>query len=159
MGKASTKARATAAGCPCGSGRALSECCGRYLTGGPEPFGAPTPEALMRSRFTAFALGDEAYLLGTWAEETRPERIWVPGEEHLKWFSLKILEAPAPKPEPKRDATGKSIEEGRVRFIAKARSRSGVVVLAENSLFRRNAAGRWVYVSGELESEKPAHFD
>ena len=113
-----SKKEAAAQGCPCGSGLSLQACCGRFLTGGAEPFGAPTPEALMRSRFTAFALGDEAYLLGTWAEET---------------------------------AHGET--RGRVRFLAKARSSAGVVRLSENSFFRREPDGRWVYVSGEVEDD------
>ena len=37
--------------CPCGSGQAIAECCGRYLDGGEA---VPTAEALMRSRYTAF---------------------------------------------------------------------------------------------------------
>ena len=141
-----SKKEAAAQGCPCGSGLSLQACCGRFLTGGAVPFGAPTPEALMRSRFTAFALGDEAYLLGTWAEETRPARIWAPGEARLKWFSLSILEAPAPT-----SAHGET--RGRVRFLAKARSSAGVVRLSENSFFRREPDGRWVYVSGEVEDD------
>ena len=88
------KNAAAAALCPCGSGLCLAECCGRYLTGGAEHLGAPTPEALMRSRYTAFALGDEAYLLDTWEEAHRPEAIWARGEARVKWLSLKVLEAP-----------------------------------------------------------------
>ena len=36
--------------CPCGSGRRFADCCGVYLSGGSQALGAPTPEALMRSR-------------------------------------------------------------------------------------------------------------
>ena len=42
--------------CPCGSGRAFDECCGPFLSGAAA---APTPEALMRSRYAAYALGDD----------------------------------------------------------------------------------------------------
>ena len=42
---------------------------------------------------------------------------------------------------------------GRVRFLAKARSSAGVVRLSENSFFRREPDGRWVYVSGEVEDD------
>jgi SEC-C motif-containing protein len=48
--------------CPCGSGRAYDDCCGVYHRGERE---APDPEALMRSRYSAFARRDEAYLLRT----------------------------------------------------------------------------------------------
>ena len=47
--------------CPCGSGSAFDDCCGPYLGGAP----APTAVALMRSRYTAFALGDEDHLFRT----------------------------------------------------------------------------------------------
>lgn len=46
----------------------LAQCCGRYLDGE----AAPTAEALMRSRYTAFALRDEDYLFRTWHPRTRP---------------------------------------------------------------------------------------
>lgn len=124
--------------CPCGSGRPLSECCGAFFPDGARPYGAPTPEALMRSRYAAFALGREDYLLETWAAEARPERIFEPGEAPLKWFSLKILFA----------KTASDGHSGTVRFVAKARSAAGAVVLDETSEFRLDPDGRWRYVSG-----------
>ena len=54
--------------CPCGTGLTYGECCGKYHAG----TNAPTAEALMRSRFSAFVTGDEAYLLRTWDPDTRP---------------------------------------------------------------------------------------
>jgi SEC-C motif-containing protein len=48
--------------CPCGTGETYGACCGRFHGGRP----APTAELLMRSRFSAFAAGDEDYLLGPW---------------------------------------------------------------------------------------------
>ena len=66
--------------CRCGSGARLDACCGPYLAGLP----APTAEALMRSRYTAFTLGDGAYIARTFAAEHRdsantdlPDVIWV----------------------------------------------------------------------------------
>ncbi|WKN23860.1 YchJ family protein [Azotobacter vinelandii] len=47
--------------CPCGSGDRLDECCGRHLAGIP----APSAERLMRSRYSAYVLGDVDYLLQT----------------------------------------------------------------------------------------------
>ena len=46
--------------CPCGLGDDYDACCGRLHAGAP----ALTAEALMRSRYSAFAVGDAAYLLG-----------------------------------------------------------------------------------------------
>ena len=53
--------KAGGSGCPCGSGRAYGACCGRFH-GGEEP---PDAEALMRSRFAAFARGEYEYLWRT----------------------------------------------------------------------------------------------
>jgi len=47
--------------CPCGSGLAYKECCGRYHRG-ERP---PTAEALMRSRYSAYAKGNVEYILNT----------------------------------------------------------------------------------------------
>ena len=55
--------------CPCGTGLPYDECCGP-LHAGATP--AATAEQLMRSRYSAFAVGDAAYLLATWHPSTRP---------------------------------------------------------------------------------------
>ncbi|MEX6503161.1 YchJ family protein [Pseudomonas zhanjiangensis] len=47
--------------CPCGSGEKLPDCCGRYHAG----TAAPDAQALMRSRYSAYALGLIDYLLAT----------------------------------------------------------------------------------------------
>ena len=65
-------ARNAVDGCSCGSGRAYAECCGRYLDGGEPP---ATAEQLMRSRYTAYALAREDYLLATWHASTRPSAL------------------------------------------------------------------------------------
>ncbi len=124
--------------CPCGSGRAFDACCGRFLPEGPMPFGADSPEALMRSRFTAFALMEERYLLETWTEEARPERIFEAGSPALKWFALEVLRSSA-------SADGR---RGTVDYVARARSPRGAVVLAEHARFVRGEDGRWRYEGG-----------
>ncbi|MBC7906861.1 MAG: SEC-C domain-containing protein, partial [Rhodospirillaceae bacterium] len=55
--------------CPCGSGRGLDACCAPILNGA----AAPTPEALMRSRYTAFTQADLDYLETTLAPEARED--------------------------------------------------------------------------------------
>ncbi|PKN22360.1 MAG: hypothetical protein CVU68_04410, partial [Deltaproteobacteria bacterium HGW-Deltaproteobacteria-3] len=55
--------------CPCGNGLKFAECCGPFLEGS-RP--APTAEALMRSRYTAFAVQDVPYILRSWHRSTRP---------------------------------------------------------------------------------------
>ena len=64
--------------CPCSSGEVYGACCGRFLGefAASGTLTAPAPEQLMRSRFTAFATGDAAYLL---ASEHSPARFGVGG--------------------------------------------------------------------------------
>ncbi|WP_240157258.1 YchJ family protein [Pseudonocardia broussonetiae] len=112
--------------CPCGLPATYPACCGRYHAGA----AAPTAEALMRSRFSAFAVGDAAYLRETWDPATRPRRVDV--DPATRWTHLEVL-----------DRTGGGLLEstGTVRF--RAHHDGGVV--AEDSRFRR-AGGRWLYV-------------
>ncbi|MFF2053979.1 YchJ family protein [Leifsonia sp. NPDC058194] len=70
--------------CPCLSGSTYDECCGPLHRGEP----APTAERLMRSRFSAFALGDAAYLLRSWDASTRPAELDL--DEGLRWYRLDI---------------------------------------------------------------------
>ncbi|MBB3232946.1 YchJ family protein [Halomonas stenophila] len=115
--------------CPCGSGLPLADCCGPYHRGEP----APTPEALMRSRYSAFALGLTDYLLATWAPETRPASL--PPDDATRWVGLEILD---------HEHAG---DTGRVHFRATFREGRRWGVLEEVSRFRREA-GRWRYVDG-----------
>ena len=122
--------------CPCGSGRNLTSCCGWYLAGHP----APTAEALMRSRYTAFALGDEGYLLRTWHVDTRPSEVRFDSGE--RWTRLEVLATVA----------GDLLDaEGAVEFRAYHEREGEVAILHELSRFVRDDEHRWVYV-GALEA-------
>lgn len=113
--------------CPCGLPAPYPECCGRYHHGGA---GAPTAEALMRSRYTAFVRGDASYLRATWDPATRPRRVTTdPG---TVWTGLDVLG---------RTGGGLFDAEGTVEF--RAHHAGGEV--AERSRFRREG-GRWLYV-------------
>ena len=125
--------------CPCGSGRPAPECCARWRTGGAAPLGAPDPESLMRSRFTAYALGDDAYVLATWAPETRPAELFAPGEARPKWLRLEV----------KASGTAADGRTGWVDFTAVGRTAQGAFRMTEHSRFRRDDAGRWLYVDGD----------
>ena len=77
--------------CPCSSGEVYGACCGRFLGEfvASGTLTAPTPEQLMRSRFTAFATGNAAYLLASWHPSTRPATLELedditPAEERVK---------------------------------------------------------------------------
>lgn len=84
------KSRTVAPGCPCGSMR-FEQCCGPLLAG---EMPAPTPERLMRSRYSAYSLGNEAYLQATWHSSTRPAKNIIDQEEKLQWLGLEVKSAP-----------------------------------------------------------------
>ena len=73
--------------CPCGSGLPYTECCGLYHSGMQVPASA---EALMRSRFTAYAHRNVDYLLATWEISKRPEAIDF-SKETAEWQRLQIV--------------------------------------------------------------------
>lgn len=121
--------------CPCGRGDVFAECCGRFLGG---MHTAPTAEQLMRSRFTAFALADEEYLLRTWDTSTRPSCIDVDSEVH--WTRLHVLSS---------SRGGPFDDVGHVHYVALYRTHDSRGRLEEISSFiRRN--GLWFYVDGEF---------
>ena len=130
------------AACPCGRrdprGQALpfANCCGRYLADF-EGTPAPDPEALMRSRYCAFAREDAGYLLATWHPSTRPPDLGF--EPGLKWLGLEVRDAPVP-----------AADRGEVEFVARSRLAGRGRRLHERSRFVREG-GRWYYVDGDLK--------
>ena len=137
MGKGSARRRANATTgrtCPCGSGRAYADCCAPTHDGAAH---APTAEALMRSRFSAFALGDTAYLLRSWHSSTRPAHLEL--ERGQRWTRLEIVET----------ARGGLLDAaGTVTFHAHYRDAGRPGTLTERSRFVRED-GRWVYLDGD----------
>jgi SEC-C motif domain protein len=120
--------------CPCGSGLLLAACCGPYLAGA----AAPTAEALMRSRYTAFTLQDEAYLLATWHPSTRPPGLGLAQESPCpQWLGLKVLHYQL------QDATHATVE-----FVARHKIAGRAYRMHETSRFVLEA-GRWFYVDGD----------
>ncbi|MFJ6938699.1 YchJ family protein [Streptomyces sp. NPDC101132] len=126
--------------CPCGLPADYANCCGRYHSGAQQ---APTAELLMRSRFSAFAVGDVPYLLRSWHPSTRPPRLDLDPEQ--QWVRLEILGS-------ERGALFDT--EGSVEFRAHYREGGHTGSLHENSSFARER-GAWVYV-GPLS---PVVFD
>ncbi|OLL16324.1 hypothetical protein BKE56_023255 [Rhodococcus sp. M8] len=116
--------------CPCGRGLPYGECCGPFLAGGH----APTAEQLMRSRYTAFTVGDEAYLRRTWHPGTRPVRLDL--DPAQRWTGLEVL---------RTSGGGFLHTEGTVEFRAHYRFGGHADVLHEHSRFVRED-GRWLYV-------------
>src|SRR4051794_15063507 len=72
--------------CPCGTGLRLAECCGPLHEGTTT---AATAEQLMRSRYSAFAVGDAGYLSATWHPDTRPRSVEL--DPDVRWTGLDVL--------------------------------------------------------------------
>jgi SEC-C motif domain protein len=118
--------------CPCGSGEAYDDCCGRFHRG---PASAPTADALMRSRYSAFAVGDIGYLWETWHPRTRPAQVILP--EGGRWTGLEVLA---------RTGGGVFDTDGTVEFEAHYEIAGQIGVERQNSKFVRENK-RWLYVS------------
>jgi SEC-C motif-containing protein len=91
----------------------------------------------MRSRYTAFALGLEAYLLRSWHPSTRPNALELDPE--IEWQRLFIEQS---------SAGGPFDESGEVTFTAVAHTPDGLLRQRECSRFARDGEGRWCYVDG-----------
>nr|WP_237464729.1 YchJ family metal-binding protein [Leucobacter luti] len=99
---------------------------------------APSAERLMRSRFSAFALGLPEYLLTSWDPATRPQELVLDGG--VEWRRLFISDT---------TAGGPGDDTGYVTFTAIGRSDEGRVEQRERSRFARGADGHWRYVDGD----------
>lgn len=115
--------------CPCGLPQNYSDCCGSLHNGAK----ATTPEQLMRSRFSAFALGLTDYLLATWHPRTRPR---LDLSDNPEWVKLEVLE------------TRERADNGFVHFRAFYRVDGELGILEEKSDFVREN-GIWFYVKGD----------
>ncbi|GAA1770983.1 YchJ family protein [Agromyces humatus] len=121
--------------CPCLSGEVFGACCGRLLS---RSALAPTAVQLMRSRYTAFVIGDAGYLLATWHPSTRPAALET--DASLRWYRLDIV---------RTDRGGPLDTSGVVEFVARYRADRDRGELHETSRFTREE-GRWYYVDGDV---------
>jgi SEC-C motif-containing protein len=97
---------------------------------------AETAEALMRSRYAAFALDLSDYLMATWHPRTRPATIEL--DTALEWVRLEVLDT---------TGGGRGDSEGEVEFTAHHREDGSSGLLHERSRFVRRG-GRWFYLDG-----------
>jgi SEC-C motif-containing protein len=130
--------------CPCDSGKAFEHCCGPLLAGAP----APTAEALMRSRFTAYARHEMDYLEKTCDPATRGRldreamARWARGST---WLGLKVVAT---------EKGGEADSEGVVEFTAFFKQSGREQTHHERALFRK-MDGRWFYVEAEASGHSP----
>ncbi|WP_116365513.1 YchJ family protein [Parahaliea mediterranea] len=130
----SRKSPDDASACPCGSSGDYAACCGRFVDGGEA---AVTAEQLMRSRYSAFALGKADYLLATWHPATRPSRVRL--DAGHRWIGLRIVAT---------QAGGEADDSGTVEFVARFKEGGRGHRLQELSRFEK-IDGRWYYRDGD----------
>ncbi|AQT80700.1 hypothetical protein B1R94_17695 [Mycolicibacterium litorale] len=121
--------------CPCGSGQPFGACCLPLHRGERQ---AGTAEALMRARYSAYAVGDLDYVWQSWHPRTRPHAM-TPADA-LTWTGLQILDTVDGGPQ---DQTGE------VEFRARYRDGGRTGTLHERSRFAVRAQ-RWFYLDGQL---------
>ena len=116
--------------CPCGSAMAYDRCCGPLHRGA----SAVTAEALMRSRYCAFVIGDADYLLRSWHASTRPRQLLL-DDPAPRWLGLEV-----------RRSWPIDDRHAGVEFVARFRHGGGKAVRQhERSRFVLDA-GRWFYL-------------
>jgi SEC-C motif domain protein len=134
--------------CPCGgaapSKRADAKaprydaCCGRFIEGG--EFAANAME-LMRSRYTAYVLGNTAYLRATWDAATCPPDLDA-SDTSTRWLGLDI-----------KRHTPVDADREEVEFVARYKVDGRAHRLHEASRFGRDSSGHWIYIDGEIKNK------
>jgi SEC-C motif-containing protein len=126
--------------CPCGSGREYPECCEPYING---TANAPTAEALMRSRYSAYVEHIVDYIINTCLRKGKDDidekqtRDW---SEKSKWLGLKILSV---------SKGGPQDTEGMVEFEA-SYERDGLKDIHHEQARFKKEDGKWFYEEGDI---------
>lgn len=105
----------------------------------------------MRSRYTAYGLRNEAYLLATWHPSTRPSEPILSQEEKLQWLGLEVKSSLRLRQRKASDATDPNRDT--VEFVARFKVNGRAERLHEVSNFVREQADggmRWFYVDGSF---------
>jgi SEC-C motif-containing protein len=124
--------------CYCGSAKTYSECCALFHDDTQRP---ATAEALMRSRYSAFVLKLENYVLATWEKSSRPKRADLTNSQ-TEWQGLEIIDC-------KKGRAGDS--KGIVEFKAYYRLDGKDFTMHEVSRFSK-LQGQWFYLDGVIKS-------
>lgn len=145
MSKPASPSSASAAElCPCGSGKPFDQCCGPILAGAP----AATPEALMRSRYTAYAKRNYIHLRRSLSAEQQADfseqdaRQWA---ESSEWLGLDVTAT---------EGGAETDQEGTVDFVARFRTAGEERKHVEKARFTRED-GRWVYAGMIVPKAEP----
>ncbi len=131
--------------CPCGSNLNYEDCCLPLIKGDRT---ALTAEQLMRSRYSAYAMKEIAYLKSSLHPDHRSDfdekstRAWA---ESSEWLNLEILDTVGGGPEE---------SEGKVDFVATFIDKGVKREHRELSTFKKEA-GTWYLVGGEVQQPKP----
>lgn len=124
--------------CLCGSNLDYQNCCGLYHSGEKTPL---TAEALMRSRFVAYAMHNGDYLKATWDVNKRPAAIDF-SKDTAQWQRLEIVSV---------NKGGINDDKGVVEFKAYYVLEGKEGVMNETSRFKK-VAQRWFYLDGVVKS-------
>lgn len=92
----------------------------------------------MRSRYTAYTLGREDYLLATWHYSTRPASLELANKPRRRWLGLDVKLHEQPES-----------DHAVVEFVARYKVEGRAYRLHEISRFVREA-GQWLYVDGDI---------
>jgi SEC-C motif-containing protein len=123
--------------CPCGSAKNYSECCGPFHRNEKRPVKA---ESLMRSRYSAFVLKLDDYVLSTWDVSTRPKKVGLT-ESPVEWLGLEVIDC-------KKGLADHS--KGLVEFKAYYKLEGNDYILNETSRFVKKQ-GKWFYLDGKVK--------
>ena len=123
--------------CACGNPRSYADCCGRFHQG----IAADNAVKLMRSRYSAYVLRLDQYLLDTWHASTRPKMLDLLETDVLQWLGLEIRSQQL------------GVERARIEFIVRYRvGGPGWPIERQHEIARfvkDEDDGRWYYVDGE----------
>lgn len=127
------KANALPVDCPCGSGLRYVSCCQLLHLGQ----AAKSAEALMRSRYSAYVLHLEPYLLATWHPDTRTDTLDL-SQDNTKWLGLQVLRAETTSP-----------STAIVEFIARYKV-GGMRAERMHEISEFVYTDAWYYVNGQI---------
>ena len=134
--------------CPCGSGRSYESCCEPIIAGAP----APTAEALMRSRYSAYVKHAYDHLGRSLSEEQKKDysaeqaRQW---SEKSEWLGLTIINT---------EKGGADDEEGVVEFSARYKTEGQDQEHVETALFTREN-NQWVYAGFKPQAGATVRYE